>query len=361
MKVNKIKVLNYRNLKEVEIYPTDGMNVIYGENAQGKTNLIEAIWLFTGAKSFRNNKDSSFINFNCEKAKSEIEFEANGIENTAQMEFSQKRQVWLNEKPLGNPSKLASVFNAIVFSPTDLGLVKDGPQVRRKFLDIAIGQLYPNYITVLSEYTRAVKQRNKVIKDIRYDGSISLMLDIFEEEIATNGKKIIDYRKKYIEIIKEFVPKIYEGLSSGKEELSIEYACISKGEDLKERLRQSRKEDMLSGITSVGPHRDDIIFRLNGIDARSYGSQGQQRSIAISLKLSQAQVIKNITGEYPVCLLDDVMSELDPSRQSYILNHIRDWQCFLSCCDPSNIENLNVGKIFKVKNGEVVENVSASW
>ena len=141
MKINKIKIKNYRNLKEVEIYPFDEMNVICGENAQGKTNLIEAIWLFTGAKSFRNNKDSTFINFKAEKAKTEIEFIANGVENTAVMEFSDKRQVYLNEKPLSNPSKLAGQFNSIIFSPTDLGLVKDGPQVRRKFLDIAIGQL----------------------------------------------------------------------------------------------------------------------------------------------------------------------------------------------------------------------------
>lgn len=361
MKINKIRCLNFRNLKETEIYPFSEMNVICGENAQGKTNLIEAIWLFTGAKSFRNNKDSSFINFNKEKAKTEIEFTANGIENSAVMEFSDKRQVYLNGKLLGNPSKLAGIFNSIVFSPTDLGLVKDGPQVRRKFLDIAIGQLYPSYISVLKEYTRAVQQRNKVIKDIKYDGSVSLMLDIFEQEIYENGKKIIDYRKKYIEIIKEFVPLIYEGLSSGKEKLELEYLYKVSGENLKEALKNSRKEDMLSGITSVGPHRDDIIFKLNGIDARNYGSQGQQRSIAISLKLSQAQVIKNITGEYPVCLLDDVMSELDPSRQGYILNHIKGWQCFLSCCDPSNIENLNEGKIFKVRNGEVAEDVSSSW
>jgi len=286
MKINKIKIQNYRNLKEVEINPFDGMNVICGENAQGKTNLIEAIWLFTGAKSFRNNKDSSFINFEKEKAKTEINFFANGIKNDALMEFSEKRQVYLNEKLLGNPSKLAGVFNAIIFSPIDLGIVKDGPQVRRKFLDIAIGQLYPNYINILKEYIRAVQQRNKIIKDLKYDGSLSLMLDVFEEEIALNGKKIIEYRKKYIKIIKEFVPVIYEGLSSGKELLTIEYVTLNESENLKEKLKNTRKEDMLSGITSIGPHRDDILFKLNGIDARSYGSQGQQRSIAIAIKLS---------------------------------------------------------------------------
>lgn len=359
MKIKKIKCQNFRNIKEAVIFPDSEMNVICGENAQGKTNLIESIWLFSGAKSFRNNKESNYIKFSEKNAKNEIDFISSGIENTALMEFSDKRQVSLNGKVIGNPSKLAGKFNAVVFSPIDLGIVKDGPQIRRRFLDIAIGQLYPNYITILKEYTRAVKQRNQIIKDIKYDGSISLMLDIFENEISLNGEKIIKYRKKYIEILKEKVPIIYEGLSSGKEKLEIEYFCVFGENDLKEELLKSRKEDMFTGVTSVGPHRDDLIFKLNGIDARSYGSQGQQRSIAISLKLSQAEVIKEITGEYPVCLLDDVMSELDPSRQSYILNHISGWQCFLSCCDPSNIANLNKGKIFKVKNGEVEEDVSS--
>lgn len=358
MKINKIKCKNFRNLKDVSIFPDSEMNVICGENAQGKTNLIEAIWLFSGAKSFRNNKDSSFINFGFNNAITEIDFISSGIENNAKMFFSDKRTAELNSKPLLNASKLAGTFSAVVFSPTDLGLVKDGPQVRRRFLDIAIGQLYPNYITFLKEYTRAVKQRNQIIKDIKFDGSISVMLDIFEGEIASNGEKIIKYRKKYIEILKQKVPLIYEGLSSGKEELLIEYLSEYQ-ENLKEALLNSRKDDMYTGVTLVGPHRDDIIFKLNGIDARSYGSQGQQRSISISLKLSQAEVIKDITGEYPVCLLDDVMSELDPSRQGYILNHISGWQCFLSCCDPSNIANLNKGKIFKVKDGEVAEDVSS--
>lgn len=359
MKIKKLKCFNFRNILEAEIEADDGMNVICGENAQGKTNLIEAIWLFSGAKSFRNTKDSNFVNFEKNKARTEIEFIANGIENTAFMEFTDKRKAFLNEKPLNNPSKLAGNFNAIIFSPVDLSLVKDGPQARRRFLDIAIGQLYPNYINILGDYLRAVKQRNQVIKELRFDKSIEIMLDIFEEEIDLNGSKIIAYRKKYIEEIKGFVASIYEGLSGGKEKLEISYLSSFDSDDYKKALIDSRKEDSFSGITSIGPHRDDLIFNLNGINARNYGSQGQQRSISISLKLAQAQIIKDKSGEYPVCLLDDVMSELDPSRQSYILNHISGWQSFLSCCDPSNIANLEKGKIFVVKKGEVSENVSS--
>lgn len=353
MRIERLKCLNFRNIEEAELFPDSKMNVICGENAQGKTNLIEAIWFFTGAKSFRNNKDSTPIKFEKIKAKTEIDFIAEGIENQAVMEFSEKRNAFLNGKPLSNPSKLAGKFSAIVFSPADLGIVKDGPAVRRRFLDVAIGQLYPNYIGILQDYMRAVKQRNEIVKELRFDGSISVMLDIFEKEIIENGKKIISYREKYISLINKFLPEIYYGLSGGREVLEVKYILSCNTDLYEDKMLLSRKEDMFSGITSIGPHRDDIEFNLNGTNARNYGSQGQQRSIALSLKLSQAEVIKDISGEYPVCLLDDVMSELDPLRQGYILNHISGWQSFITCCDPSNIENLEKGKIFKVKNGVV--------
>ena len=354
MKITKITLKNYRNIDFAEIYPFDTMNVICGENAQGKTNLIEAIWLFSGAKSFRNTKESSPIKFNEENAKIEIEFISLGVENKAKIEFGEKKQAFFNDKPLSAPSKLAGLFNAIVFSPTDLGLVKDGPCVRRRFLDIAIGQLYPSYISVLGDYMRAVKQRNQIIKDLKFDATLNSLIDVFEEEIVEKGKKIIDYRKKYIDTIKEFLPPIYEGLSGGREKLEIKLLLSTEGDEFSEKLKKSRKEDSFTGNTSVGPHRDDIVFYLNSVNARVYGSQGQQRSIALSLKLAGAQVIKNISGEYPVCLLDDVMSELDPNRQGYILNHIREWQSFISCCDPSNIKNLEQVKIFLIKKGEIM-------
>jgi len=349
MKIERLKCLNFRNIEQAEIFPDEKMNVICGENAQGKTNLIEAIWLFTGAKSFRNTKDSIPVKFGCMMAKNEIEFISDGVSNTASMEFGEKRNAFLNEKSLSNPSKLAGSFNAIVFSPADLSLVKDGPAVRRRFLDIAIGQLYPIYIGLLQEYTRAVKQRNEIIKEYRFDSTVSLMLEIFENEIKEKGIKLIEFRKRYISVLNKFVPEIYYGLSAGREVLEIKYILSVTPEEFEEKLVSSRKEDMFTGNTSFGPHRDDLSFYLNSTNARSYGSQGQQRSIALALKLSQAQVIKNIKGEYPVCLLDDVMSELDPLRQSYILNHIRDWQSFLTCCDPSNIENLEPKNLIELR------------
>ena len=354
MLVNSISCTDFRNLSNITLTPCDGMNVIYGENAQGKTNLLEAIWLFTGAKSFRNAKDSAFLKNDAKCGQNVLNFTAFGTQMDAKMEFTEKRTAFLNGKSLQSPSRLAGQFNAIVFSPSDLSLVSDGPAVRRHFIDLAIGQIYPAYINVLRDYTKAVAQRNQIIKEFRYDSTLSVMLDVFEDEIARNGKKIIDHRMRYLERIKQYIPIIYSGLSSGREIISAEYLCSCEGENLSQKLKENRKEDMYSGVTSVGPHRDDIALSVNGMSARNYGSQGQKRSIALSIKLAQAEVIKTVVGESPVCLLDDVMSELDPGRQNYILNHIRGWQSFLTCCDPSNCDGLRDGQIFRIENGSIV-------
>lgn len=353
MKVKKLEIQNFRNISDICLEFDGEINVICGENAQGKTNIIEGLWLFSGAKSFRNSKDYEFIKFGETRAKIYTEFEMSGVENSAQIVFDDKKTAFLNKKKLPNTSSLAGKYNAVVFSPTDLTLVTDGPDKRRRFLDTAIGQLYPNYIEILRNYSRAVMQRNKIIKDYRYDKTLSVMLDVFEAEIADMGNKIINYRKRYISVLNNYVSKIYNGISSGKENIEIFY--ISKNDVLNnEILKISREQDMFTSTTSVGPHRDDINFKINDISARNFGSQGQKRSVALSLKLAGAEVIKEISGEYPICLLDDVMSELDENRQNYILNHIRNWQSFITCCDTSNIKNLKQGKVIKIKSGGVV-------
>lgn len=353
MKVSKIKIQNFRNISEIKLKFDNEINVICGENAQGKTNIIEALWLFSGAKSFRNTKDSEYIKFGEKKSKIYTEFNMLGVENNAQIIFEDKKTAFLNEKKLSNTSCLAGKYNAVVFSPSDLNIVTDGPEKRRRFLDTAIGQLYPNYIEILKKYTRAVMQRNKIIKDYKYDKTVSIMLDVFETEISDLGNKIINYRKKYISVLNQYVAEIYSGISSGKENIEIFY--FSKNNILNnEILKNSREKDMITSSTSVGPHRDDMNFKINGINVRNYGSQGQKRSVALSLKLAGAEVINRVSGEYPICLLDDVMSELDEGRQNYILNHIRNWQSFITCCDTSNIKNLKEGKVIKIKNGGVI-------
>ncbi len=353
MRLKKLECRNFRNIESEILVPCGTMNVICGENAQGKTNFLEAIWLFTGAKSFRGAKDSEFIRLGKEKADISIEFIFQEIEQTAKIEIKEKRYAYLNEKKLKSAHELAGTFNAVIFSPSDLKTVSEGPSNRRKFLDTAIGQIYPAYIETLKNYARAVTQRNRIIKDLRYDSTVSVMLDIFEEEIVKNGIKIINARKKYTEEINKFLENIYLGISSGKEMLDTDYISCA-GENFSEKLKNARKEDMYSGITSIGPHRDDLEFRINGINARSFASQGQKRSVALSLKLAEAEVIKKKTGESPCFLLDDVMSELDPQRQNYILNRIEGIQAFITCCDPLNIKNLTGGKTFSIKEGKII-------
>lgn len=354
MNVKNITLNNFRNIKNLQLEFDGEINVICGENAQGKTNILEALWLFSGAKSFRNTKDTEFIKFGEKNAKIYTEYNFLGVENTAQINFEEKRIAFLNEKKLKNTSNLAGKFNAIIFTPSDLNIINDGPEKRRRFLDISIGQLYPNYIEILRSYNRAIMQRNKLIKDYRYDKTLYVMIEVFEKEICDMGNKIINYRKRYIEILKNYVSSIYFEISGGKENILSEYITKSSEKITLAELEKSREKDMYTASTSIGPHRDDISFKINGISARAYGSQGQKRSLALSLKLAGAEVIKEISGEYPICLLDDVMSELDENRQNYILNHIRNWQSFITCCDTSNIKNLKEGKVIKIKNGGLI-------
>lgn len=353
MNILNLKLNSFRNIDEIEIFPDSGMNVICGENAQGKTNIIEGIWTLTGAKSFRGSKDSELIKFGSEFALIEAEFMSEEIKKQEKIVIKEKKEAYLNGKKQSKATDIIGNLNAIVFSPADLRLLTDGPSIRRRFLDLSIGQLYPSYIEILKAYMRAVTQRNTIIKDLKFDSTVSIMLDVFEKEIAANGRKIVELRKRYIENLNFYLPNIYSGISAGKEILETEYISEN-SENLEEMLKDKRKEDMYSGVTSIGPHRDDLIFKINNINARSFASQGQKRSIALSLKLAEAEVIKKNVGECPICLMDDVMSELDPERQNFILNHIKEMQVFLTCCDPSNFKNLKAGKVFNIKNGSVV-------
>ncbi len=355
MKAEKLKGRDFRNLLPFETEFSPGMNVIYGNNAQGKTNFIEALWLFTGAKSFRGSKDSELVAFGQKDSELLLDFVSGGVERQAKLIVSNRRYAELDTKKLKSASLLAGTFCATVFSPTDLSIVKEGPSLRRRFIDLAIGQLYPSYVAVLKAYTRAITQRNILLKGMEGRLQNTEMLDAFEAEIASYGKKITQQRINYCQRVTNNASDIYGELSSMREELSVEYLPSCSADDLAEKLFLARKNDIFSGITSVGPHRDDLDFKINGISARAFGSQGQQRSVAIALKLAEARTLKEITGEQPVAILDDVMSELDPARQGFILNHIKDWQVFITCCDPANITTLNDGKVFTVSGGKIKE------
>lgn len=353
----KLELSNYRNLENEVLEFDSGMNIIFGPNAQGKTNILESLWLFTGAKSFRGSKDSELIKFDCPKARLKLDFFDDGRDQECVIEIEKSRTAILNGVDQGAASGIAGKIYAIVFSPNDLNIVKDGPVNRRKFMDTCLCQLYPKYISISRRYLKALDQRNSILKNLKFNPNMEEFIEDFENELANTGSEIIGYRKRYIESINKYLPEIYNGLSDGKEKISAEYETTASNnkDDFLNSLKSSRKEDMQSLSTSVGPHRDDLNIKINDISARSFGSQGQKRSAALALKLSESAVIHEITGKMPVALLDDVMSELDVSRQNYILNHIKGRQVFLTCCDVSNTEGLLNGKIFKIENGRLVE------
>lgn len=357
MKVRSLELKNFRNLNDINIFPDEGVNIIYGENAQGKTNILESVWLFSGLKSFRGAKDNELIRFNESFARMKCCFEDSKRENKAEIKIETRRSVKLNGVQLKSPAEIMGKFSAVVFAPSNMTLIKDGPEQRRKFIDAAICQIKPVFAPVLAEYNRLVKQRNSLLRDVQFASALLDMLDVLDERLAFTGEEIIKERKEYLSLISPAAGEIYSGLSGGREEISLSY--IKKGGEKEERplsaiLKENRKYDIINKTTSAGPHRDDIEIKLNGIPVRSYGSQGQQRSCAVALKLAEASVIEAVTGEQPVILLDDVMSELDNSRQDYILNHIKDRQVFITCCEPSTIMRLCSGKTFNIEKGNII-------
>lgn len=365
MKINSVKLNNFRNISSMELKATDGVNVIYGANAQGKTNIIEALWLFTGCKSFRGSKDAEFIKFNEDFAKINLDFSDSVRNKKSEIIISpKKKNVSLNEVGLRSSAELIGSFYAVIFAPSHLSLIKDGPSGRRRFLDTAICQLKPSYAEHLAGYRRSLLQRNALLKDLYLSPQLYDILDSWDDRLARYSAAVVFERLKYVNIISEYSKNIYAGISEEKESFDITYSRTdlnASGISVKdlycmelERIKNARKEDVLYKTTTVGPHRDDIDILINGVSARSFGSQGQQRSCALALKLGEAEIIKKITGETPVALLDDVMSELDEKRQDYVLNHINDRQVFLTCCDPSQVLRLCNGKSFLINGGEII-------
>lgn len=360
MRVNSLKAVNFRNIQSIEIKPCENVNIIYGENAQGKTNLLESIWLFTGCRSFRGSKEQDFIKFSNDFASLELDFYGSGRDQNAKIKIDDKRRAELNGVSLSSVAKLAGEFFAVVFAPTHLSLVKEGPAQRRKFLDIALCQLKPRYANAVMQYNRSILQRNALLKDITYHSELLDTLDIWDDKLCTLGAAITAERLNYIKRLEPFIEQIYGGLSNGREIMKVSYlsqAQISTEseadikQEMAQQLKLARKQDILSGSTSIGPHRDDLLIEIDSLNARNFGSQGQQRSCALALKLAEAEIIKSITGEQPVALLDDVMSELDNTRQDYILNHIEGRQVFITCCEPSALLKMSGGKAFELKEG----------
>lgn len=357
MNVRHLRVTQFRNVENAAIAPCEGMNILYGDNAHGKTNLLESIWLATGGKSFRGSKDKDLVRFGAENADVELTFFGGSREQTITLSIKERRKATLNGIALSAPSRLMGRFPAVIFSPDHLALIKDGPEGRRRFIDAACCQLRPLYVKTLTDYTRVLTQRNKLIKAIKSGEQREdpYLLDAFDERLAQSGAGVRRFRREYSESLSPLAKDIYDHLASGREQLQLCYEESDDASYLLEQLKRSRMTDLRAGFTTVGPHRDDIEVAIGGTSARLFGSQGQQRSGVLALKLAEAELLSNGYGEKPVILLDDVMSELDNSRRDYILNHTDGFQVFITCCEPDAITRLVSGKVFRIENGTVKE------
>ena len=363
MKITDFSAAHFRNLDAVAFQPDSGINVIFGENGQGKTNIIEGIWLFTGCHSFRTHKHAELIEKGKREAKVSLSFVAQKMENDAVLKIGQKRDFLLNGVPLESPRKFLSEFQAVVFSPASLSIIQDAPAERRKFLDIAISMIKPAYAVHLLKYSKILANRNALLKQIPM-GVPENYLDAWDEELARVGARITQYRLSYTDDLVRIGSEIYKEISGGRETLQIEYKQSSKSfatdeyaltENIFLALQKNRETDIRRQMTGVGPHKDDLEIKVGDLSARFYGSQGQQRSCALAMKLAEAYIIREFSGEYPVILLDDVMSELDTKRQTYLLEYLKNWQVFLTCCDLSHFSKLQESKTFHVENGRLTE------
>ena len=366
----KLELSNFRNIEALSMSPGDKVNIVCGENAQGKTNLMEALWLFTGAKSFRQTKDSEFIRFGEEKALLKADFFAEKREQTAEICFSPARSLKKNGIDIRSAAEYAGTCGGVVFSPGQMNLFRDGPKERRRLADTSLCQLYPKYLSVLADYKKVLEQRNTVLKDARFHSGLIDMLDVYDEQLARLGGFIIRTRVNYCESLGRRAEAIYEGISAGREKFFSEYkttvlpekehaessvSTAQWAQKFYEKLSETRNYDFEHGSTSVGPHRDDVEVTLDGMPVRSFGSQGQQRSCILSLKLGEAKLLGEAMGEPPLILLDDVMSELDSVRRDYILNSIGESQIFLTCCDRELFSGLAEGRVFTMEKGKITE------
>ena len=354
MWIKNIKIQNFRNYEKQEINLNKNINIFYGENAQGKTNIIEAIFLGSMGKSFRAKKDSEMIRLGENQATIELEYEKSDRDGKIKINLNRQKSIYLNGIKIKKLSELLGNIHIVIFTPDDIDILKGGPQNRRKFLDIMISQLRPNYMHLLNLYLKTIEQRNNYLKQIKEENKDENLLEIWDEKLAEYSIQICKYRTEYIKKIKNKIEKIHGEITNGKEKLEIEYLteCKEKTEFLN-LLKQRRKLDIIKGFTTKGVHRDDFVIYINKKELSTYGSQGQHRTAILSLKLSELNVIYDEIGEYPILLLDDFMSELDSNRIKSLLENIKETQVIITCTDKLDIENLNFLE-YNVKDGKII-------
>ena len=359
MKINSLKLKDFRNYDLLNLEFDKATNIFYGDNAQGKTNILEALYLSATTKSHRGTKDRDMIHFGKEESHIETIVEKNGIQYQIDLHLKKNspKGIAINKMPIRKASELFGIVNMVFFSPEDLNIIKNGPAERRRFIDLELSQLDKVYLNDLSNYNRIVNQRNHLLKEMDFNKSAAATLEVWEMQLIHYGNRIIERRKQFIEQINEIVSKIHMKITGGKEELQLIYEPSNGNFSLEKALERNRERDMRIKSTSVGPHRDDICFMVKDLDIRKFGSQGQQRTAALSLKLSEIELVKKVINDKPILLLDDVLSELDKHRQNYLLDSIDDIQTLITCTGVDEFVNhrFSINKIFHVQNGQVAK------
>lgn len=357
MYIKSLDLQNFRNYRSLSLELDQGTNILYGDNAQGKTNILEAIYIAGTTRSHKGSKDRELIYFDEEESHIRMKVHKDVMEYQIDMHLkkSKTKGIAINGLPIKRARELFGVVNIVFFSPQDLNIIKDGPGERRKFVDFELCQLDGIYLSDLTNYNKVLNQRNKLLKDLYSQPSLSSTLDVWDEQLIYYGSKIIQRRIKFIQDLNQIICDIHKNLTGNKEEIVLTYEPNIEEIKYREQLSKNRENDCRMKTTSVGPHRDDVCVKVNGIDIRKYGSQGQQRTAALSLKLSEIQFVKQIIKDTPVLLLDDVLSELDSNRQNYLLSSIKDIQTIITCTGLDDFveKQFEVNKVFQVIAGGV--------
>ncbi|RKM58858.1 DNA replication/repair protein RecF [Butyrivibrio sp. CB08] len=363
MIIKSLELADFRNYDNLKIDFSSGTNILYGDNAQGKTNILEAIYVSATTKSHKGSKDKEIIGFGKDEAHIRTILEKDNAEYRVDMHLrgNKSKGIAIDGQKIKRASDLIGMLNVVFFSPEDLSIIKNGPSERRRFMDMELCQLDQIYLNSLSKYNKLVVERNKVLKDLFEHPENSVLLDVQDKQLCEYGSIIIKAREKFIAELNEIIRPIHEKLTGGKELLSVYYEPNVELTDFEKKLSASRKKDIYAKQTTVGPHKDDFSFIVrkaendDGIDIRKFGSQGQQRTASLSLKLSEIEIVKKSKKENPVLLLDDVLSELDSNRQNYLLNTIGNIQTIITCTGLDEFVNnrFEIDKLFKVTDGTV--------
>lgn len=359
MIIKSIELQNFRNYEDLNISFDEGTNIFYGDNAQGKTNILEAAYLSGTTKSHKCSKDKEMIRFGEQDSHIRTVVVKKDKEYQIDMHLKNNRSkgIAINKVPIKKASELFGILNMVFFSPEDLNIIKNGPAERRRFLDSELCQLDKIYLSDLTTYNKILNQRNKLLKDMVYRPDLKDTLPVWDMQLVETGRKIIRRRKQFVDELNEIVHDIHYRISGEKEDLLLQYEPSIEDIFFEDELSRVKERDMRQCMTSVGPHRDDLLFSIGEVDIRKFGSQGQQRTSALSLKLSEIELVKRSIHDTPVLLLDDVLSELDSNRQNYLLNSIHDTQTLITCTglDEFVKNRFHINKIFKVVQGTVEE------